>query len=270
MLTADDAVTRLAMVEQLHGLADVSATKALAKLAIYSQEKDIRRAAVRALKLRRDRDYTDILVSGLNYPWPQVAERAGEAIAELGRTDLVPQLIEVLDRPDPRAPRRQEIRGKQVTAVRELVRINHVHNCMLCHAPATAARDKLSPAETARIAPVTAQVPVPADPGSITEYYNPVVPDILIRFDVTYLRQDFSLNLNVVDDSGRSEMQRYDFVVRTREVTEKEAAAYRELLQPGRAKGGSPYHLAAQSALRRLTGRDGEATAAAWRRALRL
>jgi hypothetical protein len=73
---------------------------------------------------------------------------------------------------------------------------------------------------------------------------------------VTYLRQDFS-RLQPVEDAGPwPEMQRFDFLVRTREVSEDEAAAYREKLDkraPGRL---SPYHRAAQGALRELTGKD--------------
>jgi hypothetical protein len=40
-------------------------------------------------------DYTDFLLSGLKYPWPAVAEWAGDAIAKLGRNELVPKLIDV-------------------------------------------------------------------------------------------------------------------------------------------------------------------------------
>jgi hypothetical protein len=65
-------------------------------------------------------------------------------------------------------------------------------------------------------------------------------------------------------------MQRFDFLVRTREVTEAEAAAYREAFakaEPGRL---SPYHRAALTALRELTGLDTEPTPEAWRRLLKL
>ena len=97
-------------------------------------------------------------------------------------------------------------------------------------------------------------------------YYRPSTPDILVRFDVTYLRQDFSMKLPVADADPWPEMQRYDFLVRTREVTDKEALAYQELLQPSRPEVVSPYRRAALSALRELTGLDAEPTAAAWRK----
>src|SRR5439155_494829 len=77
---------------------------ALARLAIFSEEDDVRQAAVAALRVRRERDYTDVLLRGLRYPWPAVAQRAAEAVARLERTDLVPALVDLLDQPDPRAP----------------------------------------------------------------------------------------------------------------------------------------------------------------------
>ena len=50
--------------------------------------------------------------------------------------------------------------------------------------------------------------------------------------DVTYLRQDFSAMLPVAEAHPWPEMQRFDFPVRERNVTEDEAAAYREKLTP--------------------------------------
>ena len=54
----------------------------------------------------------DILTAALRYPWPAVAMRAGDVIAKLGRKDLVPELIDALDQPDPRAPRMLEVAGQ--------------------------------------------------------------------------------------------------------------------------------------------------------------
>jgi len=263
VLGHEDGKTHLCLVEYLDGLAHADATRALAKLAIFSAEPEVRAAAVKSLKMRRDRDYTDILLAGLKYPWPAVAERASEAMVKLGRSDLVRNLIDVLEKPDPRAPQSQEMNGKTVTVVRELVRINHHHNCLLCHAPATTTRDKSSQEEAAKLEGLTAQVPVPSE--SMVAYYRPSVPDILVRFDVTYLRQDFSLKLPVANADPWPELQRYDFLVRTREVTGKEALAYQQLLDWRRPEA-SPYRRAALSALRELTGRDAEPTATAWRK----
>ena len=114
---------------------------------------------------------------------------------------------------------------------------------------------------------LTGQIPIPSSP--IVQYYGgSVVPDMLVRFDVTYLRQDFTMNLPVKNAKPWPEMQRFDFVVRTREVADQEARTIGELLQLSRAGGLSPYQLAALTALRELTGRDAKPTAAAWKRVL--
>jgi HEAT repeat protein len=263
VLGHEDGKVRLALVKHLDGLAVPEATRALARLAIFSAEDEVRSAAIVALKKRDAKECTEILKAGLKYPWPAVAERAGEAIVKLGRKDLVPELIDVLDAPDPREPQTQEVDGKKVTAIRELVRLNHHHNCLLCHAPATATREKLSKEDLANVEGLTAQVPVPSE--SMVAYYAPSVPDILVRFDVTYLRQDFSTKLPVADADPWPEMQRYDFLVRTREVSTEEAREYRQRLQSN-PSAPSPYRRAALSALRELTGLDAEGTAAAWRK----
>lgn len=264
VLGHEDADKRLGLAKYLGELENADSTKALAKLAIFSAETEIRTAAIEVLQKRNAKDYTDILLSGLKYPWPAVAERAGEALVQLGRKDLVPQLIDVLDRPDPRSPQTEEADGKKISFVREVVRVNHHHNCLLCHAPA-ATPEKMTKEDAKNLEGLTAQVPVPSE--SMVAYYRPSVPDILVRFDVTYLRQDFSMKIKVADADPWPEMQRYDFLVRTREVTPDEAVSYRQLLQPAQGEL-TPYHRAAVSALRELTGRDAEPTAAAWRKAI--
>jgi hypothetical protein len=263
VLAPESAGLRLGLVEYLSTVAHAEATRALARLAIFSPEGEVRRAALEALKVRRERDYTVVLLQGLRYPWPAVARRAGAALVKLERTDLVPQLVDLLDEPDPRAPVAREVNGKRAPVVRELVRVNHHRNCLLCHAPGN----------TGRVAPeaVTAAVPVPGEPlPSPSEGYRSSSPDLLVRVDVTYLRQDFSALLPVEDANPWPEMQRFDFLVRTRAVTEEEAAAFREQLGKGEPDRPSPYHRAVLAALRELTGRDAEPTPEAWRRLLKL
>ncbi len=55
-------------------------------------------------------------------------------------------------------------------------------------------------------------------------YYSPSAPDIVVRADATYPRQDFSMLLKVADAEPWPEMQRFDYLVRTRVPTESEAA----------------------------------------------
>jgi hypothetical protein len=263
ILAPEAPSVRLGLVRYLSTVSHVEATKALARLAIFSAEEEVQKAAVEALKVRRERDYTEVLVQGLRYPWPPVARRAADAIAKLERSDLLPQLVGVLEEPDPRAPVVQETNQKKSTVVRELVRLNHHRSCLLCHAPGN----------TGTVSPdaLVAEVPVPGQPlASPLEGYRTTVPDILVRVDVTYLRQDFSVREAVEDANPWPEMQRFDFLVRTRTLTNEEADAYREKLErrePGRL---SPYHSAVLATLRLMTGKDTEPTAAAWRRLLEL
>jgi hypothetical protein len=218
---------------------------------------------VDALKVRRERDYTDVLVKGLRYPLPAVAQRAADAVAKLERSDLIPQLVGELEEPDPRAPTTQEEGKKSTLMVRELVRVNHHRNCLLCHSPGNA--DGV-PQET-----LTAGIPLSTEPlAQPSNGYQTQFAELAVRLDVTYLRQDFSMMQPVEDAAPWPEMQRFDFLVRTRPVTEDEAAEYREKLdkrEPGRL---SPYHRAVLAALRDLTGKDAEPTAAAWRKLLEL
>jgi hypothetical protein len=264
VLAPETASMRLGLVEYLAGVSHVEATKALARLALFSPEDEVREAAVEALKVRRDRDYTGILEDGLHYPLPAVAKRAAEAIVKLERTDLLPRLVALLEDPDPRAPAVKEVNSRQVSVVRELVRINHHQSCLLCHAPAN----------TGRVAPetLTAAVPNPTEPLSVPSqgYGQAVSPDVTVRIDVTYLRQDFSVLQPVTDANPWPEMQRFDFLVRTRTLTEDEARIYRakfEQREPGRP---SAYQRVALAALREMTGKDAEPTPEAWRRLLKL
>jgi hypothetical protein len=251
------------LVKYLSAISHVEATRALARLAIFSSDEEARKVAIDALKVRRERDYTEILVKGLRYPWPTVARRAAEAIAKLERNDLLPQLVNLLEEDDPRAPVTREVNQKRAPVVRELVRVNHHRSCLLCHAPGNTG--KVS-AET-----LTAAVPVPGEPLTPPSGgYNNSQPDIVVRLDVTYLRQDFSALQPVADANPWPEMQRFDFLVRSRELTDDEAKTYREKLTTREPGEFSPYQRAALAALRELTGRDTEPTPEAWRRILKI
>jgi hypothetical protein len=263
MLAPMGGAMHLGLVKYLSTVSHAEATQALARLAIFSAEEEVRRAAFDALKVRRERDYTTVLLCGLHYPWPTVAQRAAEAVVKLERNDMVPQLIALLEEPDPRAPVMKKVHNKRVPVVRELVRVNHHRNCLLCHAPGN--NGQVSPEA------VTAAVPVPGEPlPSQSDGYRTSSPDIIVRVDVTYLRQDFSALRPVADAHPWPEMQRFDFLVRTRVLSEDEAKEYRDKLTPREPGEFTPYQRAALAALRELTGRDTEPTPEAWRRLLKL
>jgi len=104
--------------------------------------------------------------------------------------------------------------------------------------------------------------PFPKSPSGYRDSSTP--PDILIRADVTYLRQDFSLMMRVKDARPWPDMQRFDFLVRTREVTAEEAADYDKQIAK---QGMPPSHAAAQYALRELTGlQPMDTSPEAWRK----
>jgi hypothetical protein len=261
MLAAEPAEIRAGLVKYLSVTPHADATKALARMAIFTPEEYVRVAAIDALKVRREKDYTDILVKGLRYPWPAVARRSADAITRLGRSDLVPDLVAVLETADPRLPVAKEKGGKLV--VREVVKVNHHRNCMMCHSPGNT---KTAPAEA-----ITAEVPIQGQPlPAPAEGYGRSSPDLMIRVDVTYLRPDFSATLTVPDAHPWPELQRFDFVVRERAVTPDEATTYREKLTPKEEGVLSPYHRAVLAALREMTGKDTAPTAEAWRKLLSL
>jgi hypothetical protein len=263
ILAPESPDVRLGLVRYLSTVSHADATKALARLAVFSEEDEVRKAAVDALKVRRERDYTDILVRGLHYPLPSAARHAADAVAKLERTDLIPQLVGMLEDPDPRAPVAAEDGKKSTLVVHEVVRVNHHRNCLMCHSPGNT--EGIS-ADT-----LTAGIPLPNEPlASPSNGYQTSQPTLLARIDVTYLRQDFSLFQPVEDAAPWPQMQRFDFLVRTRPVTDDEAKEFREALdkrEPGKL---SPYHRAALTALRDMTGKDTEPTAAAWRKLLDL
>jgi hypothetical protein len=263
ILAPESVHMRKGLVKYLAGISHVEATRALARLTLFSAEADVRTAALDALKVRREKAYTTVLLDGLRYPWPAVAKRASEALVKLERNDLLPQLVSFLEEPDPRDPVVKVVENKRVPVVRELVRINHHRNCLLCHAPGN----------TPNLPPVTvtAEVPRPTDPlMPPSNGYQNAIPDVVVRVDVTYLRQDFSVLLPVTDAQPWPEMQRFDFLVRNRTLTDKEATLYREAIQKRKAGYLSPNHRAALAALRELTGRDTEPTPQAWRELLKL
>jgi len=254
---------RLGLVQYLATVSHPEATRALAKLTLFSAESEVREAAIDALKVRRERDYTDILMQGFHYPWPAVARRAGAAVVKLDRSDLLQQLVALLDEPDPRAPVVKQVKDRKVPVVRELVRLNHHRSCLVCHAPGNT--------PTVSADTLTAPVPVPGQPmPSPSTGYGSSIPDVLVRVDVTYLRQDFSVLQPVADAGPWPDMQRFDFLVRSRDLTEDEARSYRERLEPKQTGALSPYHRAVLTALRELTGRDTAPTPGAWRRLLKL
>jgi hypothetical protein len=213
-------------------------------VAVFSTDEAVRALAIEELAVRREEGTTDVLKAGLGYPWPAVAGNAATAIVKLKREDLVPHLQGMLDAPDPRGPTTAVVAGQEEVVAHEVVRVNHLRNCLLCHAPATLGG---TPEET-----LAAEVPVPTEPLPRGVYDLPE-SNLLVRIDVTYLRQDFSAMQAVTDWTAATwtNKQRFDFFVRRRVLTPEEAADLR-----ARLAAVSSYRDIAARALRELTGHD--------------
>src|SRR5262249_1108155 len=138
-------------------------------------------------------------------PWPVVADHAAEALVALQDRDATSALRSLADQPDPAAPTYDN--SHKTWTVPEVVRINHLTNCLLCHAPSRQTTDL-----------VRGRVPDPSKPlPPLTQYYKDN-NGIFVRADVTYPKQDFSV-FQPVDRTGHWPlMQRYDYLVRTRRV----------------------------------------------------
>ena len=177
--------------------------------------------------------YRASLLDGLTYPWPAVAKNAAEALIRLNDTEAVPQLVELLNQPDPRTPKQTE-HGSYIQ--RELVSINHMRNCTLCHA------DSQSNSDLGRgLIPVWGK-PLPQ------KYYN-ASEGAMVRADVTYLRQDFSVIQKVKDPAPWPEFQRFDYVVRGKLLSQHEYQAERDKFE----SQPNIYHAVIAKTLRMLT-----------------
>jgi len=243
---------RLQLIKMLSGCTDSRASVLLAKRALFDLSDDVRQIAIMALSKRPRAEYRATLLEGFRHPWPPVADHAAEALAQLQDLDTLPKLAALLDAPDPAAPCRDD-KGQWV--VKELVRINHLRNCVLCHAPSQDEKDLM-------------RAPIPSPGQRLPEVYYQKLTGPTVRADVTYLRQDFSVLEPVKDADPWPALQRFDYVVHTRELTPKEVSDHesREVVAD---PTDCPQRHAVLIALRELTGEDAGTSSADWRRWLR-
>jgi HEAT repeat protein len=257
LLQAENRPVRRVLVECLGQIRDRRATAALAMRAMADLSAEVRQAAVQGLRDRPREDYEPLLLAGFSHPWPPVADHAAEALVALEDRDAVPSLVKVLEAPDPNLcfPMARGEAGRKTVCVQELVRINHLANCVLCHESSHDRNDLV------RGAVPTPGRPLPA-PATTPQYYERDA-GAFVHADITYLRQDFSVMQPVRNPDPWPAYQRYDYLVVRRPATEEE----RELAAQ-RATRSCPQRDAALFALRALTGKDCGTTAVAWRRAL--
>lgn len=262
MLQVEEPPARLLLVQELSRVKTRGATLAIASRAVFDLSADVRQAAIEALKSRNADDYRPMFLYGLRYPWTPAADHAAEALIALADRKSVPTLVDMLVKPDPTTPVLDTRR--RTYYVPEVVKINHLANCYLCHAPSFQTTD-----------PIRGLVPTPGQPLPV-QYYEGQVGE-MVRADVTYLREDFSIMLPVSQASPWPETQRFDFLVRMRELKKDELPKYgievgsTEPVPPADAAAPlSPYRQAIVFALTRMTGKDLGADAERWRSELGL
>jgi hypothetical protein len=256
IVLVENSKLRRFFMKKLEKFKGAASGRILAQRAVFDLDLEVREAAVEALKSRPAYDVDAILLDGLRYPWLPVVNNAALALVKLKRTGLAPSLVDLLDAPDPDAPFLGGPKNEQFM-VRELVRINHHRNCLLCHPPA---------GESVNVKEVPlGPVPIPGQRmSSSASSYSIRRGDNVVRADITYLRQDFSTMLPVADSHPWPAEQRYDFFVRVRVLKDNEV-----LYLKNRNLGAeTPYKNTIVLALRALTGQDGGYSSAAWRQLL--
>jgi hypothetical protein len=261
MLQAENLPVRMKLVAMLASVKGEKASAALASRAVFDLSPEVREAAVKALRDRPSAEYRQTLLDGLRYPWATAAEHAAEALVALQDTESIFALAELLDAPDPAAPIRDKADKWVVT---EVVRVNHLRNCLLCHAPSNSKTE-----------PIRGLVPEKGKEIPV-EYYDSR-QGTFVRADVVYLKQDFSLLQPVSGAAPWPAVQRFDYLTRRRELTEKEVASLGAVkdgaLGVGPAQKQSvpalyPQRQAVLWALRELTGEEAGDRTEDWYRAL--
>ena len=246
MLQVENAATRKLMVRLLSRIKGKEASVALAQRAVFDLSAELRQDAVEALKNRLADEFKDVLLKAIRSPWPAASEHAAEAIAALELKSLVPELVGLLGEPDPRFPFVVQGKTGKTTMIREMVRINHMTNCCLCHA-LSSSKDDL----------VRGRIPTPGQ--ELPPSYYQADDGLFVRADMTYLRQDFSVFQPVENPGKWPAFQRYDYLVRTRTATTKEISVAKGLIE--KKLDTYPQREAILFALREITGRDlGNAT----------
>ncbi len=208
LLQAEDEWLRVLLVDLLREIKGDAAGEALANRAVFDPSPEVREAAVEALKARPAGESRDFLLATLEHPWPVAREGAARTLVTLEDRGALPALKQRLADTPATIPFPDKD-GKLVT--RELVRFNHLTNCLLCHPPSLDRDD-----------PIRGSVPRLDQPlaNTLGDYYK---KGPSIRADITYLRQDFSVKLPVARPAPDwPQLQRFDIMVRTRKLTAQE------------------------------------------------
>jgi hypothetical protein len=255
MLQVQEPDVRLPFVEALAKVKGPAAITTLSHSALYDLSPHVREVAIQSLKSRPLSEVRPLLLAGFRHPWAPAADHAAEALAALQDEKAAPALVDLLDQPDPCMP---VPKGPGQWVVSELVRVNHLRNCLLCHAPSFETSDLV-------------RGPVPTPGKRLPQaYYEEVHRGPFVRADVTYLRQDFSVMQPVAGARPWPPVQRFDYLVRQRPLTAAKAAqwAVTKPTDTETPRGSYPQREAVLFALRELTGMDAGKSSLGWRLAL--
>lgn len=202
---------RMAALDTLTETYGPQATAAIAERAVFDPSPEIRAAAIDELQHRDLDEVRPVLLSGLRYVWPPAAQHAADTIVALNDQAARSDLLDLASQPDPTRPMQDESGS---WSVHELTRVNHLRNCLLCHAPVI----------EASVRP-TGAIPDPYEPIPVAYYAGSGGSrSASVRADITYLRQDFSIVHEVEDPGPWPKQQRFDYFVRTRELSQSEAS----------------------------------------------
>jgi hypothetical protein len=239
LLQAEGTPLRMLLVESLAQIKGAEASKALAQRAVFDLSGEVRKKATLALAKRPGADFEQVFLDALRYPWAPAADHAAESIVALGLKSLTPRLVPLLKESNPSLPYQE----KNVWKIRTLVRLNHLCNCAVCHAPSQSKEDL-----------VRGLVPKPGEEPPPLYYKGG--SGLFVRASVTFLRQDFSV-VQPVDQPGKwATHQRYDYLVQTRPLTPVEVKLVRKIQKKGDFPTAFEQREAVLFALRALTNAD--------------
>jgi hypothetical protein len=261
------------MVELLADIPGPAADRALARRAVVDLSPEVRETALKALHDRPREDARRVFLWALRYPWDPLADHAAEALVYLQDQEAVGPLVALLRRSDPAGPFPG---GNGQSYVREVVRLHHEANCLVCHPAALTGQDPVMRSVPGVLLHQTpdkptvlsaAQVPPALQPSGDHTLQAQVggpysgsqvsLGPLYVRADVTFFRQDFSIS-QVILDSAAVGKPRFDFMVRTRPARPEEVKH--------RKPDPAQYEQrdAVLWALRELTGKDPGPTTASW------
>ena len=215
MLQVEPSTHRLLLLNMLRQIEGRTASEAIARRALFDMDPAVRDAAANALDDRPRPEYAQVIGKGMNYPWAPVVERARQV-----RWKQLTKAARENSADSVRAPGAQDVRlvniGQRAArpyqdeegtwVMDELVKVNHLRNCVMCHQVSCDTND-----------PLRGQIPSPGE--RLPRIYYSSNKGNFVRADIVYLRQDFSVMLPVEDHGQWPQQQRFDFFVRTRPAT---------------------------------------------------